>query len=281
MNCGALIFAHNNSSIDYVKLAVFSAKQILKYLEIPVTLVTDDASTLSSTDASIFDKIIVIDNEPNSQVKKFYDGTMFASNIEWKNFSRSQVYELTPYDKTLVIDSDYVINSSVLKPAFEIDSPLQIYQKSFPLASWRDDSTFQRLSQYSVKFYWATAFIFEKTKATSAFFTLVSNIKDNWAYYKALYHLESPIFRNDFAFSIAIHIMNDQTDGDFVTELPGTMTYILDRDLLVSASGNKMQFLIEKHQNYGEYTLVKTTGLDVHVMNKQSLLRYIEGGSGV
>ena len=180
-----------------------------------------------------------------------------------------------------MIDSDYIINSSVLKPAFEIDSPLQIYQKSFPLASWRDDSTFQRLNQYSVKFYWATAFIFEKNLATEAFFTLVANIKDNWPYYKALYHLESEIFRNDFAFSIAIHIMNDQTDGDFVTELPGNMTYIMDRDLLVSASNNKMQFLIEKQQNYGEYTLVKTTGLDVHVMNKRSLLRYIDGGSGV
>lgn len=279
MKCGALIFAHNNSNVDYVKLAVFSAKQVIKHLEIPVTLVTDSA--VSEEDAKIFDKVILIENESNSQFKKFYDGTMYASNMEWKNFSRSQVYELTPYDKTLVIDSDYIINSSVLKPAFEIDSYFQIYQQSFPLAPWRNDSTFQRLNQYSIKFYWATAFIFEKNPTTEAFFTLVANIKDNWQYYKALYHLESNIFRNDFAFSIAIHIMNDQTDGDFVTELPGTMTYIMDRDLLVTALDNKMQFLVEKEHNYGEYTLVKTTGIDVHVMNKQSLIRFIDGGSGV
>ena len=279
MNCGALVFAHNNSSIDYVKLAAFAAKQVIKYLEIPVTLVTDVA--VSEEIAKVFDKVIIIDSGTDSQTKKFYDGTMYASNLEWKNFSRSQVYELTPYDKTLVIDSDYIINSSVLKPAFDIDSPFQIYQESFPIAGWRDDSTFRRLNQYSIKFYWATAFIFEKNVATEAFFNLVANIKNNWPYYKSLYHLESEIFRNDFAFSIAIHIMNDQTDGDFVTELPGSMTYIMDRDLLVSMVDNKMQFLIESQKNYGEYTLAKTTGLDVHVMNKQSLLRFIDGGSGV
>lgn len=278
MNCGALIFAHNNSKIDYVKLAVFSAKQVIKHLDIPVTLVTDDAEAVTDEVVKVFDKVIVIDSSDHTQVKRFYDGTSVASNIEWKNFSRSQVYELTPYDKTLVIDSDYIINSSVLKPAFEIDSDFQIYQNSFPLAHWRNDSTFRRLNQYSIKFYWATAFIFEKNPVMESFFNLVSVIKDNWGYYKSLYHLESDIFRNDFAFSIAIHIMNDETDGSFASELPGNMTYIMDCDFLVSAVDNKMQFLLD---NERKYTLVKTTGLDVHVMNKQSLLRFIDGGSGV
>jgi alpha-N-acetylglucosamine transferase len=113
MNCGALIFAHNNSKVDYVKLAVFSAKQVIKYLDIPVTLVTDNPESVSEEATEIFDKIIVIENSEHNQVKRFYDGTTVASNVEWKNFSRSQVYELTPYDKTLVIDSDYIINSSV------------------------------------------------------------------------------------------------------------------------------------------------------------------------
>jgi hypothetical protein len=155
---------------------------------------------------------------------------------------------------------------------------IPLYKNSFPLASWRNDSTFRRLNQYSIKFYWATAFIFEKNPVMESFFDLVSVIKDNWSYYKSLYHLESDIFRNDFAFSIAIHIMNDETDGSFATELPGKMTYIMDCDFLVSALDNKMQFLLD---NERKYTLVKTTGLDVHVMNKQSLLRFLDGGSGV
>lgn len=280
MTHGALIFAQNNSTVNYVTLAIFSAKQVIKHLGIPVTLVTD-AESVPKHDAEVFDKIIVIDGEKSAQTKKFFDGALFASNLEWKNYSRGQVYDLTPYDKTLVIDSDYVINSSVLKPAFEIDSDFQIYQKSFPLAVWRNDSTFQRLNQFSIKFYWATAFVFEKNPATKAFFDIVKNIKENWTYYKSLYHLDSDLFRNDFAFSIAIHMMNDLSDGFFTTELPGNMTYIMDRDFLVTATDNKMQFLIEKEHELGKYTLVKTTGLDVHVMNKHSLLRFIDGGCGV
>ena len=86
----------------------------------------------------------------------------------------------------------------------------------------------------------------------------------------------SKVFRNDFAFSIAIHIMNNNTTGEFATALPGSMTYILDRDLLVRIAEDKMQFLVEKEMHRGEYTAIKTTGMDVHVMNKRSLDRHYD-----
>jgi hypothetical protein len=75
--------------------------------------------------------------------------------------------------------------------------------------------------------------------------------------------------------------MNGKTNGEFALELPGKMIFAADKDILVSADENKMQFLVEKKDYLGEYTMVKTTGLDVHVMNKFSLSRYIDGGYGV
>ena len=89
------------------------------------------------------------------------------------------------------------------------------------------------------------------------------------------------MFRNDFAFSIAIHIMNGKQAGDFAQELPGKMIYAKDTDILISAEETTMKFLVEKKNYLGEYTLAKTQGLDIHVMNKLSLSRYIDGGSGV
>jgi hypothetical protein len=278
MTNGAVIFAQNNGTVDYIKIATFSAKKIQEYLDIPVTLITDTPDHV--LEHNVFDKIITINNT-TTQLKKFNDGALSSKQLEWKNFSRSQIYNLTPYDKTLVVDSDYIINSSVLKSAFNIDSDFQIYQNSFDLAGWRNTSSFERLNQYAIPFYWATVFVFEKTTITNAFFDLVLHIKDNWQYYRLLYTIDSTAFRNDFAFSIAIHIMNNSTVGDFATMLPGNMTYTLDKDLLISAVDNKMQFLVEKEGHHGEYFLVKTTGLDVHVMNKHSLLRFIDGGQGV
>jgi len=91
-----------------------------------------------------------------------------------------------------------------------------------------------------------------------------------------LYNIEPVMFRNDFAFSIAIHIMNGKTNGEFAMELPGKMVYIQDKDILLDIKTDSLKFLVEKENHLGEYIAAKTTNLDVHVMNKVSLLRIID-----
>jgi hypothetical protein len=282
MSVGAVVVAQNNSTIDYVKLAIFSARQINKFLDIPVSIVTDSKGYLESQYPDHpFDQILDIAENASYFQRRFNDGALANKVLEWKNLSRYRVYNLTPYDTTLVVDVDYIINSSVLKPALFLDHPLQIYSRSMDIANWRDVEEFQRINPYSIPFYWATVFIFNKGNATSAFFILLSHIKDNWEYFRTLYCISSPMFRNDLAFSIAIHIMNGKKSGDFAQELPGKMIYAKDTDVLISAKDTSMKFLIEKKDYLGEYTVAKTNGLDVHVMNKLSLSRYIDGGSGV
>jgi hypothetical protein len=282
MSTGALIFAQNNAKIDYIKLAVFAATKVRRLLDIPVSIVTDGRSWLESAyPCHNFDTIIEIPPAIDPQSKKFHDGSITSNVLAWQNLARSQVYFLTPYDKTLVIDSDYIINSAILKTAFANDYDFQIYRRSFDLAPHRSSAEFERINQYSVPFYWATAFVFQKTAVMRSFFELVAYIEINWQYFRILYTIEDSTFRNDFAFSIAIHIMNGKTNGEFAIELPGIMTYITDKDLLVSADDSAMQFLIERKDRLGEYILAATHGLDVHVMNKASLGRFIDGGSGV
>lgn len=279
MTTGALIFAQNTVGVDYVKLSIFCAKRVKQFLNIPVSLATDSVNWLDfyPEHKDVFDKIIPITGS-TTQVKRFYDGSIAHQTAEWKNLTRYQAFDITPYDRTLVLDSDYIINSKTLLKALDNDYPFQIYRKSFDLAGWRDTSCFQRINPYSVPFYWGTVFIFEKTPATSALFDLIEYIKDNWEYFCIIYKIDGSTFRNDFAFSIAIHIMNGQTEGDFAQELPGLMTYILDKDLLVTIKDNKMKFLVEKAHYHGEYTLVSTNDTDVHIMNKQSLTRFIDRG---
>jgi len=282
MTTGAVIFAQNTVGVDYVKLALFSAKQIKKHLGIPVSLATDSQAWIEiyPEHTEVFDQIIYIVGNTTQQ-KRFYDGTLAYKLTEWKNLTRNQAYDITPYDRTLVIDSDYIINSTTLIKALNNDYSFQIFRKSFDLAGWRDVSPFNRINQYSVPFYWGTVFIFEKTTSTRSLFDLIEYIKLNWDYFRIIYKIDSGTFRNDFAFSIAIHIMNGSTEGDFAHELPGLMTYILDRDIVVKMKNDKMQFLVEKAHYPGEYTLVSTNNTDVHVMNKQSLTRLIDGGYGV
>jgi hypothetical protein len=281
MSNGALIFAHNNTGIDYTKLAVYAATRVKQYLEIPVSIVTDNVQWLESEYPNHpFDRVIEIPSESSTQ-KLFFDGTLSYKTLEWKNLTRSRAYDLTPYDKTLILDSDYIISSDILKNAFKLDVPFQIYKHSFDLASWRDTKEFARINQYSIPFYWATVVVFEKSFITQTFFDLITYIKQNWLYFRVLYSIEASAFRNDYAFSIAIHIMNGKMSGDFAIELPGSMTYIKDKDILLNIKDSSMNFLVEKKDYLGEYVAAKTTGIDVHVMNKSSLIRVIDVGLGV
>lgn len=277
MSAGAVIFAQNNAIIDYTKLAVFAASRVSRHLDIPVSIITDNATLVP---ANVFDKIIEIKSEPCSQ-RLFFDGSLSSKKLDWKNVSRNRVYDLTPYDKTLVLDSDFIICSNRLKQAFEIDSIFQIYQKSFDVAEFRDTSYFDRINPYSIPFYWATVFMFEKNPIMECFFNLVEYIKANWHYFRILYSIDSQLFRNDFAFSIAIHIMNGKTNGEFATELPGKMSYILEHDYLINMNATSISVLIQKPNRLGEYLATKVSNIDVHIMNKLSLLRFIDGGSGV
>ena len=281
---GAVIFAQNNSSIDYVKLAIFAATRIKTFLNIPVSIITDSSEWMLKSypkESTVFDQIIKIENVSAYNQKRFNDGTLSSKFLEWKNLARNSVYDLTPYDRTLVIDSDYIINSTTLASPLNSDHTFQIYKDCFSLSSWRGTAEFTRINQYSIPFYWATTFIFEKTLEVKSFFNIIDYIKSNWQYFRTLYSIEVPTFRNDFAFSIAIHLMNAKTSGMFADELPGKMLYISDRDLLISIEDTRMKFLIEKENYLGEYTTVSMQDTDIHVMNKLSLSRFIDGGLGV
>ena len=54
--------------------------------------------------------------------------------------------------------------------------------------------------------------------------------------------------------------------------------YTLDKDVMIDVVDDRFKFLLEKEKYLGEYIALKTQGIDVHVMNKYSLLRLIDDG---
>jgi hypothetical protein len=277
MSRGVLLFAQNNPEIDYVQIAIFAAERINKFLNVPVTLATDNRDYFEKTypdKISVFENIIDV-NSAYNQKKQFYDGSITSKILPWKNFTRADAFDISPYDETLVMDVDYILNSSNLNNIWNSESDLAIYKTGYDLAQWRDTSSFEYFNRYTIPFYWATVFYFKKTASARAFFKIIQHIRYNWAYYRLLYVIDSPTFRNDYAFSIAIHLLNGNTNASNIANLPGKLYYTRDRDVLVSSADSSMTLLVEKCGHVGEYTLVKTDNLDVHVMNKYSLARCI------
>lgn len=277
MSKGVFLIARNNGYIDYVKQAVFLARRIKQYLGVPVTVATDSVDYLIDVfGTDDFDKIINLEYTAESNMRYFFDGTLSKKSASFKNNNRASVYDLTPYDETLLMDTDYIISNDLLKNCFSTKSDFMMYKKSNDIAKVRDELEFDTISNTSVDFYWATVVYFKRTKTNEIFFNLVKHIEQEWNHYRRVYQITSTLFRNDFAFSIAIHIMNGFNKGDLVTDLPGKHLYTTDKDILWKLKDDKFIFLVEKQDYLGEYTAVSTEGQSIHVMNKISLERIID-----
>lgn len=277
MTKGVIVFARNNTNIDYVKQAFFLAQRVRKYLDLPTSIITDNVEYLKKTyDESVFDKIIEIGYEHKTNTRNFFDGALSSKTDSFKNSSRSSAYDLTPYDETLLLDSDFIVSNNLFLNCFQSENDLLLYKDSYDLSGVRNTKEFEFISDSGCEFYWATCVFFRKTKTNKMFFDLIKHIQQEWHHYRRTYQIQSLLFRNDFAFSIAIHILNGFNKGNFCGQMPGKLTYITDQDILWKMDKEKMLFLVAKKDYIGEYHAISTQDLNMHVMNKFSLSRIID-----
>lgn len=279
MSRGVLLFAQNNNTIDYIKQAIFCAKKIKKHLNLPVALATDNPKYVSDTYSyysKYIDHIIELEWYYCNQKRTYYDGTMSTRDLEWRNHNRFLVYDITPFDETIVMDTDFIIGNNILLNCFDSGEDFLIYRNIQDINHDRpDEHRFNKIADRSIDMYWATVFYFKKTEMTQLFFNLVSHIKDNWNFYRLMYQIPSAMYRNDFSFSIAIHILNGFQRTSWPKPLPGKLWFSSDRDVLIKLDDEVYTFLVDKKDWVGHYTLAKIGNVNLHVMNKFSLDRKI------
>ena len=241
-----VLIANNNEKVDYLLQAIYSAKRIKRYLNLPVTLITESYDTLISrytTKKDVFDKVISVSPNTNNTSKIYRDGQDVSFNLEFKNSTRCLVYDLTPYEETIVLDTDVIVSNDVFLKCFDQMHDFLIYKTSFDVSSYRQIKEFKSIVDQGVDFYWATCIFFRKTDLTRMFFDLIEHIYENYLHYKTHYYITSGIFRNDFVFSIAIHILNGFQSGDFAKSMPGTLYFSSDKDELIYLNDNKLAIL--------------------------------------
>lgn len=192
MTKGVLLFAFNTVDYNYVKMAEYATKRINHFLNLPVTLVTSDKEYKNN----LFDKIVY--TEANTNNKK--EGKV------WINKDRFKAYELSPYDTTLLLDVDYVVNSNKLSNLFEIVDDICVHNTTEFFM--QPNTPYEFLSSYSYQTAWATVVCFKKTSKSKQVFDCVKMIQENYNHYANLYNFVAGTFRNDYAITIALHIVN-------------------------------------------------------------------------
>lgn len=285
MTRGIVIFGINNTRIEYVRLAMMAAAFAKKNMPgIPICLITDEdsVSQFRTGDKSFtqeltdkFTDIVVIDSSkelPN--VRTYRDTRYYHFKEHFKNSSRSSVYHLSPYDETLLIDCDYLICNNSLNAVWGNHEEVMINKEAIGLMHNEMMTDEQRLNPFGIKMYWATVVYFRKGEKAKLLFDLIEHVKDNWDFYKILYDFPGTLFRNDYAFSIAIHMLNGFVEEDFVVDLPDKkILTALDFDQFYGISSSKtLHFFANDLKENWKFYATKITGVNVHCMNKLSLI---------
>jgi hypothetical protein len=277
MTRGGLIFAHNSRDIDYALLAVISGGLAKKHLNIPLTLITDEStlewmheSNIWDKANSVFEKITIVDRPVTGNVRRLNDGTD-SKTIPFINSTRADAWDLTPYDQTLLLDSDYLIFSDQLNNYWDLDSSVMISQSMNDIRGDRIGYLDKNVSETGVHLFWATNVMFTKNKESKLFFELVKDIKINYNQYSDVYRFDTRQYRNDIAFSVAKHFL-DGFETNLSKTLPPLLT-VIDRDMLWNVDDDKLLFLIAGPLTEGKYQVCAIKNTDVHIMNKQSIIR--------
>ena len=282
MSKGVLMFAHNNSEIDYFRMALVNALLIKKHLGVKVCVVTDQAShdhAKLTIPADIIDEAIddLFLSNKNTDFKytnsKIYRDTIHKEQmLSFYNLDRADAYDITPYDETILLDSDYLILGDTLNQCWGSKNDFMMNYE------WQDINfdrkmKLDRVAPASITMYWATVVYFKKSEYAENFFNLCHHIRDNINYYRGLYKWAGKIYRNDYVFSIAAHMLNGLHDKS-VTQLPFKLYKTFDYDDIHSVTDvSAIKMYLEKHDAPGEYILCDWQDLDLHVMNKWALNR--------
>ncbi len=283
MSRGFLMFAHNNEQVDYGVIALCNALMIKDNCTInDVALITDggtyDWLVQSHGEELVnraFDHVLIHAPPPGDTQKKRYRDTQYTGyDLPWHNATRTKVYDHTPFDETVLIDSDYLIMDNALDSVWGSTSDIRINRHAATLNHEPVGVGDSMLEPFSVPMYWATCVYFRKGQTAQTLFDMVDFIRENYELYQALYRFPGRLYRNDYAFSIAAHIMGGWVEGSFEPLPTPTLLTSFDCDELIEVPAkNELLFLVEDPVEPWRYRANALRGMSVHVMNKFSIVR--------
>jgi hypothetical protein len=119
-----------------VRIAEQATRLIEHKLKLPVTVITNNTNTQSNY------------------------RTGYAHGSQWNNFDRYRAYELSPYDETILLDSDYVIlDDNLLTVLDSVDDYAVMTHNQNLLRSMDGD-----MGMMGINYIWATAVVFKRTE---------------------------------------------------------------------------------------------------------------------
>lgn len=249
---GVLLFAFNNGVTDYFEMAVRTCKRVKLFLNLPVTVVTD-RNTVVQNYEDVFDSVLLEDS----------DSSNLKGNTVWINKGRHRAYELSPYDETMILDTDYLVNSDTLLKPFELYDDFMCHNSTnFILAN---KSFPEKVSDRFINTAWATVIYFKKTNRTRQIFECMKMVQENYQHYVNVFSMNNTMFRNDYALTIALWIVNGHTinKSDYI---PWNLLHLPSQVKAHKVTDTEYIFF----NNSNKYITLNNT--DFHLLNKTNFM---------
>jgi len=248
---GIVITAFNSGDVDYHIIAEANCRGIKSMCSWPITVITDCAWESKHIDN------FVIAESGTPTIRR----DQALSTDRWLNQNRYQVYDLSPYEHTLLLDADFFIGNRSIFKLFDTQHEFLIAKDSVDVISHSPVEP-RFISPMSPELVYATAIYFSKTALVKNIFDRAGTVKDNWDYYQTLYQFNSK-FRNDFAFAFALHEINMGISvQDFYMDL---VIYNLTPGQILDYKSDIPWIMMPDIENHR----IGLHGINLHVLNKK------------
>ena len=244
MRNGVLIYCFDTPQVAYHRVANVSMALARKHLALPITVITNQA-TLSAWQHRPEANYVTIENATNNT----------KLGLPWHNLERCEAFEHSPYDRTIVIDVDYLCFSDKLKRLCDTAHDFLIHDRAHDV-SHRQALTYDRMAMLPLV--WATVLIFTKTDRVRRIFDAVKLVKQHYHHYCNLYRIDYRNFRNDYAFAMALNQVNGYHGHDIIPDSMATLLHDCD---VLSYSDTGLNYRYQDKIN-------RIEGQDLHVFNK-------------
>jgi hypothetical protein len=266
MSKGAILFAFNSPEFNYYDMAVATAKRINHFLNLPVTIVTNEES-LPDQCLYNFDNTIVIEADKNN----------IREHQIWINKGRYQAYNLSPYDETILLDTDYMVNSDKLLRTFDLYEDFCCHNTTSFLM--QPGVPQEILSAYSFNTLWATVVTFKKSNRAKQIFDCLEMVQKNYDHYCNIHSFVGGVYRNDYALTLALRIANGHSDNkrDII---PWNLVHVGKNTNIYRNDDNELntEYTVmydnwQRGKIRKEYITIKD--MDFHVINKKNFMELI------
>lgn len=251
---GFLLYNIPTPSLDYTKVSTICVRHLKHYMpHIPVAVCGE---TVEGADIHIPLKNI-------KSNKRTYVHKSITYNETWMNLTRDKSLEITPFKRTVLLDSDYIVQSNQLEILLQSKSPLLMYEKIYNVKE--DSIEVDYLGNTKIKLKWATVLAFDHSPVSKKLFDLWSKVLQNYRYYELLYRWRSDgTVWNDKAITIAYQQLVDYDPNSKQYIIPWCQPFA-SFSCDVEHIGLDKIILKDQKSQFRVYT-------DIHILNKKEII---------